>query len=42
MFCDGSEFIGEIVNDEINGQGTLKFSNGEIYSGFWSHNSKGG
>ena len=41
-FCDGSKYAGEVVRGECHGVGKLKFSNGEIYSGFWQHNTKTG
>jgi hypothetical protein len=34
-FCDGSKYVGEIQGFSCNGVGSLTFSNGEIYSGFW-------
>ena len=34
-FCDGSKYVGEKSGSSCSGFGTMTFTNGEFYSGFW-------
>ncbi len=39
---DGSEYIGECKNKELNGYGVYTFPDKSVYSGFWKHSCKHG
>jgi hypothetical protein len=41
-FGDGSKYIGQLIDDTINGYGTFIYPNGSKYSGMWLNGKKHG
>ena len=41
-FPDGREYVGEVLNNLPNGQGTMTFANGDVYEGTWKDGNMDG